>query len=247
MASEAFIIHLARAKSRRSAVEEAVLNVGMPATVLDAVDGQKLSDEELAACYSSRPLFQPHYPFLLGRGEIACFQSHRSAWRAIVEKELDFGVVLEDDVEIDRENLSKAVCCFKEKNNMNLYISLQTRPLRSSGQVVYENAGCELIEVTPIPLRTSGQIVGREAAIRLLAISEKIDRPVDCFLQLNWITSVRVLCANPSGIAQWSENIPESFAQAAEKKSILEKIKRELFRTIYRALINLRSKINKTS
>ena len=39
------------------------------------------------------------------------------------------------------------------------------------------------------PLRAIGQIVSREAAERLLAATAPFDRPVDTFLQMNWITA----------------------------------------------------------
>ena len=91
MSCEAFIVHLARATGRAAAVQAAAAAVGMPCTVVDAVDGQRLSQTELDAAYVPNGLHAPRYPFVWGRGEIACFLSHRKVWAEIVARGLDWG------------------------------------------------------------------------------------------------------------------------------------------------------------
>src|SRR5690606_24624421 len=97
MKIEGFIIHLARARSRRGQVDELLQHLPVPARILEAVDGQSLPAAELSAVYR-RHLHEPPYPFGLRAGEIACFLSHRKAWKEIVKRDLDAALVLEDDV-----------------------------------------------------------------------------------------------------------------------------------------------------
>ncbi|TAM98812.1 MAG: glycosyltransferase family 25 protein, partial [Rhizobiaceae bacterium] len=97
---EAFIIHLARADQRRPQVEKLLTQLQMPAGIIHAVDGNTLSQEEIAAVYR-RHLHRPHYPFALRPTEIGCFLSHRKAWQAILDRKLDAGLTVEDDVTVD--------------------------------------------------------------------------------------------------------------------------------------------------
>jgi len=73
--------------------------------MLPAVDGARLSGEEIKAAYV-RSRFTPRYPFTLGPPEIGAFLSHRAAWRRIVDDRLDFACVFEDDAEIDKERFA---------------------------------------------------------------------------------------------------------------------------------------------
>lgn len=238
MACEAFIIHLARATSRKEAVEAAVRNVGMPATVMDAVDGQALSDAEVRAWYPGHALFEPRYPFPLGRGEIACFQSHRNAWKEILKRNLDFGIVLEDDTAVDQVDIGKAVSCYTAFANLSDFVSLQTRPLPSGGSCVFSHEDCSLHQFAPTPLRCSGQIIGREAARQLLSVTDQFDRPVDSLLQMPCATGVRVLCAGPSGVSDWPEDFGGSVAQSKARRSFPDRLHREVSRAIYRSRIS---------
>lgn len=236
MRCEAFIIHLARAERRRQVVEMAQAAVGMPCSIVDAVDGQRLSEAELAETYVSQGLFEPRYPFSLGRGEIACFLSHRRVWAEIVARGLDYAVVLEDDVLVEPAALARAVSFVQQIETTGDYISLQTRPL-PKGKVVAASDASRIIKVAPPPFRTSGQIVTRGAAERLLKVTSRFDRPVDVLLQMTWLTGVEVLCVDPSGISDWPEDTGGSLAQTKGKRGIVASFRREVERTLYRQKI----------
>ena len=68
--------------------------------VLAAVDGARLSRQEVDQAYARRR-FRPTYPFPLTRTEVGVFLSHRLAWRRILDDALDFAFIFEDDAEID--------------------------------------------------------------------------------------------------------------------------------------------------
>ncbi len=245
MRCEAFIVHLDRAKGRESAVAAARAAVGMPVTVVNAVDGMQLTAAELSAVYVADGLYEPHYPFPLGRGEIACFLSHRKVWGMILERGLDYGVVLEDDDVVDSKALQNAVVLTDAATDGSAYVSLQTRPV-PSGRRIATSHGCRLLDVSPPPLRTSGQIVGRHAALRLLDLTKRFDRPIDALIQMTWITGVPVLCASPSGISDWPEPVGGSVAQVKHRRGLLEIIRREMARTLYRRRFAALARLHRT-
>ena len=101
-AVKAFIIHLERATDRQPQVEELIRKLPVETDVVNAIDGRTLDAQTISRVYR-RSAHKPHYPFQLSTNEIACFLSHRKAWQAIVDQEIDAGLVLEDDVELTPE------------------------------------------------------------------------------------------------------------------------------------------------
>ena len=95
---ETLVIHLARAEGRRSQVERLLEGTPYPARIVDAVDGTLVPKAARDATTSVKPLFSPAYPFPIGPGEYGCFQSHRKAWKMILDEGLDAALILEDDV-----------------------------------------------------------------------------------------------------------------------------------------------------
>jgi GR25 family glycosyltransferase involved in LPS biosynthesis len=62
-------------------------------TVIDGIDGQTLD-------LSTVSFHQPMPPTVLTRGQIGCFCSHQKAWQRIVDLNLPFGFILEDDCDL---------------------------------------------------------------------------------------------------------------------------------------------------
>ena len=96
----AFIIHLERATKRGEHVRGLIERLPVKAEIVDAVDALAMGEGDIAAVYA-RSLHSPYYPFELRKSEVACFLSHRKAWAAIVDRKLDAGLIIEDDVEVD--------------------------------------------------------------------------------------------------------------------------------------------------
>jgi GR25 family glycosyltransferase involved in LPS biosynthesis len=230
---EGFVIHLARATQRRPLVERLIAESPVAMQVFDAVDGRAMPEADLRARYSELALHAPPYPFRIGVGEIACFLSHRAIWERMIEERIDFALILEDDVEMDAAQVGRAVDFVVGRADVDVYVELQTRPL-TAGEVVAEEAGLRIIRPHLPPLRTSAQIVGRGAAARLLAASERFDRPIDCLLQLVSVTGQEVLCASPSGVRDASGAVGGSVAQSGKRQGLGERLLREWRRFRYR-------------
>ena len=236
-ACEAFVIHLDRAVERAAPVAEICASLPWPTNMIDAVDGRKLGEGYLRNVYVETGLHEPRYPFKLGVGEIACFLSHRLAWQMIIDRNLDYGIVFEDDVKVDVGELEAVFRVVSDLKLRDSFVSLQTRPLPMGGEEAFARQGVSLLRFRPHPLRCSGQIIGRDAARKLLDLSERFDRPVDSFVQMTWVTGVHTLCSSPRALSDWPTTIGSTTAQASHRKSLAERLYREVKRFAYRRKI----------
>ncbi len=229
------ILHLERAEGRKAQVEDIIRKSPYPADIVDAVDGAALPPRELAAYQGAGALMRPAYPFRLNPGEIGCFLSHRRAWQKILELGLEGALIVEDDAFMEPDVFLPALR-LAEENIADLgYVKFDTRPLAGPGRVACRSGSAAIVRPRVVPLRTSCQLVSRGAAERLLAASQRFDRPVDVFLQLFWETGVPIHCANPSGLSDRTQETGGS--TLSRKLPWREKLRREYSRALYRARI----------
>ncbi|WP_136658632.1 glycosyltransferase family 25 protein [Nitratireductor sp. XY-223] len=234
MQKRAFIIHLARAKGRKRFADELVRSSPIETEIIDGVDGGKLEQDEIDRVYSPG-LHRPHYPFRLRPAEIGCFLSHRRCWRRIVDDELDYGLVFEDDAALDAAVAGPAID-FAESHIADAgYIQMPVRDVPAGAELNFESAGIRLMSPLVTPLRTSGQVVSQAAARRLLYVTEVFDRPIDTLLQMHWITGIRPLVLTPSGLTNHTEAAGGS--TIASGKTVFERVNREIRRFSYRRKI----------
>jgi len=90
------VISLKRAKNRREIIKSQLSSLNIDAIVMDAIDGQDLSDDEknkfihLPGGWRFGEKFKP--------GEIGCTMSHIKALKIAKEKEWPYVIILEDDI-----------------------------------------------------------------------------------------------------------------------------------------------------
>ncbi|EIM72126.1 glycosyl transferase family protein [Nitratireductor aquibiodomus RA22] len=216
MKIEGFIVHLRRATARRPQVEHLLATLPVETHVVDAVDGQALGDDETGRHYV-KGLHQPAYPFALRQSEIACFLSHRKVWRMIVERGLDAGLIVEDDVALDMPLFGRCLEVAKRACVGKAYVQFRISPVRGRMRDVARDGEVRLVAPQVSQLGTVAQLVTREAAQHLLALTERFDRPVDTFLQMRWVTGIAPFCVVPSGISDQSAEIGGSTVSASGK------------------------------
>lgn len=192
-----YIIHMDGSTARQPLV--AALMQRLPqAEVLDAVDGRALNEAERAAITAAK-LHEPAYPFPPQPGEIGCFLSHRKAWSAIVASGDEAGLIVEDDI-VPADCFDAALALASEHMAPNRLIRFPLRDKEEAAEVLATAHGVSLIRPRVVGLTTGMQIVGRDAAARLLAITDRLDRPVDTFLQMRWLTGVDMLSLSPAPV-----------------------------------------------
>lgn len=231
----AFVLHLRRAEKRRANANKLIESCGLEAEIWPAVDGSKLPSSDVGRVV--RPhLFDPLYPFELKIGEVGCFLSHRQIWAEIVRRDLDYGLVFEDDVSLDTEVFAVALDLAVRYVGDLGYVQLQNRPTTGAVQLIDRQASCTLTVPLVTPLRASAQVISRDAARQLVDRSERFDRPVDTYVQSHWATGIRPGVVFPSGVSTISDQLDGSTIQTGQKTAI-QKFGREISRFRYRRAV----------
>lgn len=235
---ESFVISLDRASERKPQVARIKAWSPVVCHELSAVDGRLLSSEQRDRCVQPN-LYRPRYPFTLRAGEIGVFLSHRKAWQEIIDRGLDAGMILEDDVEIDSAvfDLGFRLASSRISPNQVFKFGIKGNVPRGAHE-----PPPPIITRKPIvvPLGATAQLVGRLAAQRLLMLTETFDRPIDSFLQLSWLTGIETIVVEPSGITEISQQLGGSTIQL-KQRPVRETAYRNLIRPIYRSQIRAMS------
>ena len=240
--NDCLIIHLERSLERKPQVRKLKKNLAYRTTVIDAIDGSK-SDNDFSKSYIPR-LLRPHYPFSLRSAEVACFQSHRKCWQDILDRGLEAALIIEDDVDIIDEEFTAAVELAMKEIKMGDLIRFPIKPREKPRSRSMKRDNISIFEPTLVGLGTQAQIVTYDAARRLLERTERFDRPIDVFLQLRWKHGVRILTLWPNGVREHSSSLGGSLIGKERNNS--DKLRREILRPLYRAKINIFSRIKKS-
>ena len=176
-------------------------------------------------------LFRPRYPFHLRDGEIGVFLSHREAWKEIVARGLDAGLIFEDDVELETAVFGPAL----ELATSELRpLDVIKFPVPRRGQIPADQGKAPHIrEPVVTPLGATSLLVAGGAARRLLELTERFDRPVDTFMQMSWVTGIRPRVVTPSGVTEISARLGGTTIHA-KKRPLRETISRNVLRPVYR-------------
>ena len=239
--NDCLIIHLERSLERKPQVRKLKQDLPYRTKVVEAVDGSKL-DNDLSKNYKPR-LLRPHYPFSLRSAEVGCFQSHRKCWQEILDRGLEAALIIEDDVDIIDGEFTAAIKLAMREIKMGDLIRLPMKPREKPRNINVKRDNISIFEPTVIGLGTQAQIVTYDAARQLLEKTAHFDRPIDVYLQLKWKHGVRVLTLWPNGVRERSSSLGGSVI--GKERSNGDKIRRELLRPLYRAKLNIYSRIKK--
>lgn len=230
-----FIIHMSSSTPRRANAEQ--LCAQLPdAELFEAVNGRD-PDQIAEVSLHRGNLHRPHYPFPLRPAEIGVFQSHRRIWQKMVDENIDLAIITEDDLRIDPERLRHALDTLDPIATPDHYIRIPVKQREVAVQTLADQNGVRLILPKVIGLQCVCQMVGRNAAKRLLTATDQIDRPVDTFLQMHWITGQPIHALMGSGNREVAREIGGSTIQT--KPPLSDKLTREFKRAAYRAKLHL--------
>ncbi len=230
-----FIIHMSASTKRRPNAEQ--LRADLPnAELFEAVNGR---DPDQIAGVELHPgnLHRPRYPFPLRPAEIGIFESHRRIWRKLVEDKIDLAIITEDDLRVDPAKIARALELLRPLATPDHYIRLPVKQRETPAQTIAGQDDMRLILPRVIGLQCVCQVVGRHAAKRLLDATDRIDRPVDTFLQMHWITGQPIHALLGTGNQEVAGEIGGSTIQT--KPPLSDKLTREFKRAAYRAQLHL--------
>jgi GR25 family glycosyltransferase involved in LPS biosynthesis len=234
---KAYILHLERCTARRPQAQELARAIPLPTQVLPAVDGRQLDDATLRR-HCRRHIHAPRYPFDLLRAEIGCFLSYRRAWQTIVDEGLDAALIAEDDVAVASPRFVELIERVGAAIRPDEYVRFPLHE-RGEGTIPLSVAGSFAMLEPWLPgLGMQMQMVGNEAARRLLAASDVFDRPVDSFVQMQWLHGARVLSARPVIIREVDFAVGGSVIQL-KNGGLVHKVVHEVSRPILRLAVRV--------
>lgn len=229
------VIHMPGSTERRLNVDT-ILKVLPDAHEVEAVDGRaEGAAKDVTLCPGD--LHQPAYPFDLLPGEVGCFLSHRKCWQRILDEGWDYALIVEDDLALNLRVFDQLIDILKRNATPDSFIRIPPKDREGQHKVTDQEGGLKIVTPRVIGLQTTAQLVGRNAAKRLLLASHKIDRPVDTFLQMHWITGQPVQSVLPVVVLELSFAGKGSTVQQKKTGGLSAKLAREWNRASYRSKI----------
>lgn len=99
-----FVINLARNPERRVFMEKQLNSLGIPHEFIQATDGNDLNEVDFERIYNKKKSL--HYLNTpLKKSEVGCAHSHARIYKKIVNENIDYALILEDDIVLDKRIL----------------------------------------------------------------------------------------------------------------------------------------------
>ena len=160
--------------------------------------------QDLKNKYYSKVRNKLDYHTPLTDGEIGCYIAHRNAWKAILDDNIDFGLVLEDDAYL-KENLKLILDnLHNTKSDWDILklADLSTSPRKGANIEKFQKF--DIQSYYKPPTLCIAEVISKEGAEILLNLSNTFGRPVDvdkqwfCFkgLKIKGIKPYPVNCNN---------------------------------------------------
>lgn len=192
-----FVINLARSAVRLNKISSQFDALGLAFQRIDAVDATTLTEQDIKDFYDAN--HEDAYYKHLNTGELGCYLSHRKAWQRMVEQQIPYAVVLEDDICLD-ESFTDVLSGVEALPNDWDYIKLAEYPLKRRVVQAEKFASITRVTYNKVPARTCAQIVSLSGAQKLLKHSERVYRPIDIDLQYWWEKDLRVFGILPYAV-----------------------------------------------
>lgn len=171
-----WVINLERSKDRRSLMEARLNPLRLNYEIIPAVDGEKLSDQDLLK-YSEN-LTKKNIGRGLVPGEIGAALSHIRLWERLLQSEYDCVLILEDDAIIGKmclELLNKIKCLPSDWELINLAASEHAEV---NNDFIFDIYRIGKFKGNPFGLVC--YLINKRGAERLLSHAYPIRKPVDC-------------------------------------------------------------------
>jgi len=212
---------------------------------ISAVYGAELSEQDIELTYNDQKNQQQYFS-PLKKAEVACFMSHRKAWQFIVDHQLAFACILEDDVQFETapKILFDSLESLLKKNEPVAIRLYSKRPIR--GRIFeYElPSPYRLVKPRLSPMGMPGFVINRAAAIQWLEQTQEIFEPVDVAIQRHWDMGFQTLELQPPLVKEVSFSLGGTTLHHQSPQSKWTKIRRELTRPRYRLTRFIKSLMN---
>ncbi|MDO6677990.1 glycosyltransferase family 25 protein [Shewanella sp. 4_MG-2023] len=182
MKFKVFVINLDKSTERMAFMQQQLEQLNIEFERVPAVYGKELTEAEITAVFD-QPSNLAKYDKVLNVGEIGCYLSHVNCWNMMLDQQLDFALILEDDSILSPDLLS----LLKSVSHLSAqwdYIKLCHGSKQKAVIDTLElDDGFSLSTCLKLPSSTRGQFVSIAGAKKLLATAMPIARPVDIDIQ----------------------------------------------------------------
>lgn len=214
----AFVISLPCETKRREQVAAHLNERGIPFTFFDAVDGRKFDIHTMPIYSGARR--RACFGRDLRGGEIGCLLSHKSVAQKIVDENIPYALVLEDDV-ILSPDFARVL-----RDVMNLSYPWELVRFLGSAKVAAARQRTvakiddhyRLTRLSTAPGGAHAYLLSLSGAHKLLRALERIYLPVDMIMSRPWMTGIDLLTVQP-GLANQDLDLESSIGTVRDLKT----------------------------
>ncbi|MCB1720767.1 MAG: glycosyltransferase family 25 protein [Alphaproteobacteria bacterium] len=217
-----FIISLSEETARREAMSAHLEERGFNFEFFDAVDGRQMN--VLNHPDYNAPRRRAAHGRDLKPGELGCFLSHRNFYRFMLEKELDYALLLEDDARLAPETKDTLEALINKNIDFDI-IRLLGSPKVARGKhrkitPLYKDF--HLVRLRTAPGGAHATLISRQGAEKLVRACQKFAFPIDTVLGRGWETGVNALSIQP-GLAVQDLSFDSSIGEERHDKTTTPK------------------------
>lgn len=244
-----FLINLDTSKERLKVCRSEFEKYNIEFERVSGVYGKDLTSGQINDIYDQE-LNEKRYKNSLSLGEIGCYLSHKLCWQKIVDENLDYAIILEDDF-ILMESFGDFKIILERLTDwdyVRIAFSSRNVPIVNRTPVTEKY---DLVHYAKVPINTMGQAVSLQGAQKLLNDSHKIYRPVDVDMKHYWEKGIEVIGIDPP-LIQEQNYFTSEIGQIANglgregKGSLLRRVKYAIKHAFNRAYHNqLRTPLNR--
>jgi glycosyl transferase family 25 len=229
------LINLGESKARLERSQEELAKFGLSFERLEAVDGRKMSKDELdkVSPWDKSAFFKPLSP-----GEVGCYLSHVAAAEKIVRENWLYALVLEDDFRLTPHFNDVISAALKDAPHGFHIIKLQGN-VRAGEVVASINTNHKIMRHRCISSQTVAQLWSLEGAIAFLSIARPLRRPVDVQLKHWWEGPLNVFQVSPPIVLDGDAKGTTSTIGARKPKGILNWLRRSQYKLTFNFLSHL--------
>lgn len=194
-----FVINMATSAARRRACADQLARLGLTPTFVDAVDGRRMSDAEIAAMVDEGGRLR-RAPKPLTKAEVGCYLSHWQVLQRIVAENLPQALVMEDDL-LASEELPAVLEALARTplppyDMIKLGISEpQVKPFTPI--LPLTPGGAQLVRHHNVVNSNLAYVITRAGAERFLRYGMPIRYPVDVAMNRAWRHGMDILGVRP--------------------------------------------------
>ena len=220
----AFVINLDDSKERLAHVTYELRNAGIDFTRIPAFDGRKMPTEQIED-YNPKAAMKALGRELSG-GEIGCYKSHITALQKFLETDAEYGMVFEDDIEVNPlllRDVKTLIEFFEERSvkwhlvHLGAHASKLCRPVDRAGSFA---SGSQVLHAHYFPMVTSGLLWSRKGAQAFLARRSQIAMPIDTQCRQEMVRNNQGYCFWPNLVTQREEVLSDIDGNSAPRSRV---------------------------